>query len=45
MRKLCTDEVGGVKMEKITKKHILQFEKKNSLLLFFGCSFGFAFER
>jgi len=28
MRKLCTDEVGGVKMEKIRKKHILQFEKK-----------------
>jgi hypothetical protein len=27
MRKLCTDEVGGVKMKKNEKKHILQFEK------------------
>jgi len=42
MRKLCTDEVGGVKMK---KKHVMQFGKKISLLLFFGCSFGFAFER
>ncbi len=38
MRKLCTNEVGGVKMKK--KKHILWFEKNVfSLLLFFGCSF------
>jgi hypothetical protein len=35
MRKLCTDEVGGVKMKKNEKKHILQFEKK----YFLYCSF------
>jgi len=28
MRKLCTDEVGGVKMKKMKKKHVLQFETK-----------------
>ncbi len=27
MRNLCTDEVGGVEMKKMKKKHILQFEK------------------
>jgi hypothetical protein len=27
MRKLCIDEVGGVKMEKNEKKSVLQFEK------------------
>jgi hypothetical protein len=27
MRKLCTDEVGGVKMKKNEKEHVLQFEK------------------
>jgi hypothetical protein len=26
-RKLCTDEVGGVKMKKNEKKHVLKFEK------------------
>jgi hypothetical protein len=36
MRKLCTDEVGGVKMKKNgKKKHILQFEKPYCLY----CSF------
>jgi hypothetical protein len=44
MRKLCTDEVGGVKMKKNEKKnHVLQFEK----LYFLYCSFlgGFAVQR
>jgi hypothetical protein len=46
MRKLCIDEVGEVKMKKNEKKHVLQFEKNVfSLLLFCGCSFGFAFQR
>ncbi len=27
MRKLCTNEVGGVKMKKNEKKKVLQFEK------------------
>jgi hypothetical protein len=27
MRKLCTDEIGGVKMKKNEKKWVLQFEK------------------
>jgi hypothetical protein len=40
MRKLCTEEVGGVKMKKNEKEHVLQFEKKKSLLLFFCCSFA-----
>jgi hypothetical protein len=35
MRKLCTDEIGGVKMKKNGKKHILQFEKT----YFLNCSF------
>jgi hypothetical protein len=46
MKKLCIDEVGEVKMKKNEKNLILQFEKNIfSLLLFFGCSFGFAFQR
>ncbi len=46
MRKLCTDEVGGVKMKKMKKKAFCNLkQKKNSLPLFFGCSFGFAFQR
>jgi len=42
-KKLCTNEIGGVKMKKKTCFAI----QKNifSLLLFFACSFGFAFER
>jgi hypothetical protein len=27
MRKLCADEVGGVKMKKFEKRRVLQFEK------------------
>jgi len=27
LRKLCTNEIGGVKMKKNEKKRILQFEK------------------
>jgi len=45
LRKLCTDEVGGAKMKKMK---IMCFAiRKNvfCLLLFFGCSFGFAFQR
>jgi hypothetical protein len=45
MRKLCTDEVGGVKMK---KKKIARFTiRKNVvfLMLFLGCLFGFAFQR
>jgi hypothetical protein len=46
MRKLCTDEVGRVKMKKNEKKYVLQFEiNLVFLLLFFGCFFGFAFQR
>ncbi len=44
--KLCTDEVGVVKMKKNAKDQVLQLKKNLfSLLLFFGCSFGFAFQR
>jgi hypothetical protein len=40
MRKLCTDEVGGVKMKKMKKKHVLQFEKKNKKIkINLHCSF------
>jgi len=28
MRKLCTNEVGGVEMKKNAKRDVLQFEKK-----------------
>jgi hypothetical protein len=38
MRKLCTNEVGGVKMKKM-KKYFF------SLLLSFGYCFGFALQR
>ncbi len=46
MKKLCTDEMGRVKM-KTENKCVLQFVKKHFifLLFFFGCSFGFAFQR
>jgi len=45
MRNICTDEV-GVKMKKTEKKRVLQFQNNVfSLLLFSGCSFGFAFPR
>jgi hypothetical protein len=40
MRKLCTDEVEGVKMK---KARITIRTNVFSLLLFFGCSFGFGF--
>jgi hypothetical protein len=43
MRKLCSDEVGGVKME--GKKGIIIHKNIFSLLIFFGCSFGFAFQK
>jgi hypothetical protein len=42
MRKLHTDEVGGVKMEKNEKRSVLQFEKTYFLHC---CSVGFAFQR
>jgi len=46
MRKLWTDEVGGVKMKKNEKKtHFVIQKNVFSLLLFFGCSFGFPFQR
>jgi hypothetical protein len=47
MRKLCTDEVGGVKTKKNGKKTRFAIRKKVCFLLpfFFGCSFGFAFQR
>jgi hypothetical protein len=35
MRKLCADEVGGVKMKKNEKRRVLQFEK----IYFINCSF------
>jgi len=43
MRKLCIDEVGGVKMKKNEKKKSFAIQKIIFCLLFsFGCSFGFA---
>jgi hypothetical protein len=43
-KKLCTNEVGGVKMKK--KNHVSRFKENIvSLLLFFACSIGFAFPR
>ncbi len=45
MTKLCTDEVGGIKMKKKKKMHFIIWKNVFSLLLFFGCSFGFAFQR
>jgi hypothetical protein len=46
MRKLCADEVGGVKMEKNEKERVFVIRKNVfSLLLLFGYSFGFAFQR
>jgi len=39
MRKLCNDEVGGVKMKKNEKKNCCVIQKNIFfLLLFFGCS-------
>jgi hypothetical protein len=46
MKKLCTYEVGGVEMKKNEKKKCAVIWKNILfLLLFFGCSFGFAFQR
>jgi hypothetical protein len=45
MRKLCTNEVGGVKMKKNGNKRILYYKNIFSLLLFYSCFFGFAFQR
>jgi hypothetical protein len=47
MRKLCIDELAGVKMKKNEKKktHFAIQENIFCLLLFFGCSFGFAFRK
>jgi hypothetical protein len=42
MRELSTDEVGGEEMKKNT---FCNLKKINYLQFFFGCSFGFAFER
>jgi hypothetical protein len=38
MRKLCTNEVGEVKMKKNEKKRVLQFEKMFFFLLLFLAS-------
>jgi hypothetical protein len=38
MRKLCTDEVRGIRMKKNEKKQVLQFEKT----YFLYCSFSAA---
>jgi hypothetical protein len=43
MRKLCTDEVGGVKMKK-NEKHFVIWQKIFSLLLVFGCSLALHFK-
>jgi len=46
MIKLCIDEVRGVKTKKNEEKTAFAIQKNVfSLLLVFGCSFGFAFER
>jgi len=47
VRKFCTDdEVGGVNRKKNEKKLCFVILKNIfSLPLFFGCSFGFAFQR
>jgi hypothetical protein len=46
MRKFCIDEKGGVKMKENEKKtRFVIRENIFSLQLFFGCSFGFAFQR
>jgi hypothetical protein len=45
MRKLCTDEVGGVKMKEKINSRIAIPKNVFFLLLFLGCSFGFAFQR
>ncbi len=47
MRKLCSDEVRGVKVKKNEKKSVLQFEKKSIFFTanFWAAPFGFAFQR
>jgi hypothetical protein len=46
MRKLCTDEIGGVKMKKNEKNTCFVIPKNVfSFLLFLGWSFGFALQR
>jgi hypothetical protein len=45
LRKLCTDEVIGVKMKKMKNMHFAIWKNIFSLLPFSGCSFGFAFQR
>jgi hypothetical protein len=45
MRKLCTDEVGGVKMKKNEKNVFFNLKKGIFFTVFFGCSFDFAFQR
>jgi len=46
MRKLCTDEVGGVRMEKNEKKkQLLQFKKTYFLYSsYLAALFGFVFQ-
>jgi len=44
-KKFCTDEIAGVKMKKMKKNAFCNSKNIFSLLLFFGCSFGFAFQR
>jgi hypothetical protein len=45
MRKLCTDEVGEVKMKKNEKKVFCNLKKCICFTAIFGFSFGFAFQR
>jgi hypothetical protein len=45
MKKLCTNEVGGVKMKKNEKKSVLQFEKAYLKKINLYYSFGFAFQK
>jgi hypothetical protein len=44
MRKLCTDEVAGVKMRKKLKKHIFQFENKNHYCSFMAALLALHFK-
>jgi hypothetical protein len=46
MGKLCTSEVGGVKMKKKEKKkHFVVWKNQNIYMYIFGYSFGFTFQR
>jgi len=45
MRKLCTDEVGGVKMKKMEKNTFCNLKKNKIFTALFLLLFRFAFER